>query len=211
MARRPRRVSFLACTQCIGLAGRLDEPVPGRLDARSTPRSRNRRRRGAVESASSRCHRIGVLAVPSPASAIIGVMPLTLVLGAANSAKAGEVLGAFAAASARGAILVVPTSADAAHYTRELAGQGAVLGSVLTFSGLAAEIAGRTGYAGRRLSSLQRERVLERALAGVELPSLGEAAATSGFPAAAGELIAELQRSLVTPQRFAAAMRTWAE
>jgi ATP-dependent helicase/DNAse subunit B len=149
--------------------------------------------------------------VPSPASAIIGVMPLTLVLGAANSAKAGEVLGAFAAASARGAILVVPTSADAAHYTRELAGQGSVLGSVLTFSGLAAEIAGRAGYAGRRLSSLQRERVLERALAGVEFDALREAAATGGFPAAAGELIAELQRSLVTPQRFAAAMRTWAE
>ena len=56
-------------------------------------------------------------------------MPLTLVLGPANSAKAGEVLGAFAAASSRGAILVVPTSADAAHYSRELAVEGAVLGS----------------------------------------------------------------------------------
>jgi len=138
-------------------------------------------------------------------------MPLTLVLGAANSAKAGEVLGAFAAASARGATLVVPTSADSAHYSRELAGEGAVLGSVLTFSGLAAEIAARTGYAGRRLSLLQRERVLERAVAGVEFDALRQAAATTGFPAAAGELIAELQRSLVTPQRFAAAMRTWAE
>ena len=92
-------------------------------------------------------------------------MPLTLVLGAANSAKAGEVLGAFAAASPRGAILVVPTATDAAHYARELAAGGAVLGSVLTFSGLAREIASRAGYAGRRLTSLQRERVLERALA----------------------------------------------
>ena len=64
-------------------------------------------------------------------------MPLTLVLGPANSAKAGEVLGAFAAASDRGAILVVPTAADADHYARELAHGGAVLGSVLTFSGLA--------------------------------------------------------------------------
>ena len=42
---------------------------------------------------------------------------------------------------------------------------GAVLGSVLTFSGLAFEIAARAGYAARRLTKLQRERVLERALA----------------------------------------------
>ena len=138
-------------------------------------------------------------------------MPLTLVIGPANSAKAGEVLGAFAAAAHRGAILVVPTSADASHYTRELASEGAVLGSVLTFSGLASDIAARAGYVGRRLSTLQRERVLERALAGVEFDAMREAAATNGFPGAAGELIAELQRSLVTPQRFVAAMRTWAE
>ena len=140
-----------------------------------------------------------------------GGMPLTLVLGAANSAKAGEVLGAFAAASPRGAILVVPTATDAAHYSRELATDGAVLGSVLTFSGLAREIATRAGYTGRRLTSLQRERVLERALDATAFDSLSEAAGTKGFPAAAGELIAELQRWLVTPQRFAAAMRTWAE
>ncbi len=138
-------------------------------------------------------------------------MPLTLVLGAANSAKAGEVLGAFAAASPRGAILVVPTATDAAHYARELAAGGAVLGSVLTFSGLAREIANRAGYAGPRLTSLQRERVLERALRATTFDALSEAAGTQGFPTAAGELIAELQRSLVTPQRFAAAMRTWAE
>ncbi len=138
-------------------------------------------------------------------------MPLTLVLGPANAAKAGEVLGAFAAASPRGAILVVPTAADAAHYARELAADGAVLGSVLTFSGLAREIANRAGYTGRRLTPLQRERVLERALRATGFDALREAAGTAGFPSAAGELIAELERSLVTPQRFAAAMRTWAE
>jgi ATP-dependent helicase/DNAse subunit B len=138
-------------------------------------------------------------------------MSLALVLGAANSAKAGEVLGAFSAASSRGAILVVPTAADAAHYARELAGEGTVLGSVLTFSGLAAEIADRTAYTGRRLSPLQRERVLERALGRTEFDALRDAAGTHGFPAAAGELIAELERSLVTPARFAAAMRAWAQ
>jgi ATP-dependent helicase/DNAse subunit B len=137
-------------------------------------------------------------------------MPLTLVLGPANSAKAGEVLGAFAAAANRGAILVVPTSADAAHYGRELAESGAVLGSVLTFSGLAGEIANRAGYSGRRLTRLQRDRVLEDALATAHFEALHRAAGTAGFPTAAGELIAELERTLVTPERFATAMRTWA-
>jgi hypothetical protein len=70
-------------------------------------------------------------------------MPLTLVLGPANSAKAGEVLGAYSAATQRGALLVVPTAADARHYSRELAQEGCVLASVLTFAGLAEEIAGR--------------------------------------------------------------------
>jgi ATP-dependent helicase/DNAse subunit B len=139
-------------------------------------------------------------------------MPLTLVLGPANSAKAGEVLGAFASAStsARGAILVVPNAADAAHYSRELAAGGAVLGSVLTFSGLAFEIASRAGYSGRRLTRLQRERVLEQALEGATFDALRDAARTAGFPAAAGELISELQRTLVTPERFGSAMRSWA-
>ena len=78
---------------------------------------------------------------PSGLRATIGDVPLTLVLGPANSAKAGEVLGGFAAAANRGAILVVPTAADADHFSRELAHGGAVLGSVLTFNGLASEIA----------------------------------------------------------------------
>ena len=52
-------------------------------------------------------------------------MPLTLVLGPANSAKAGVVLGDYADAARRGALLVVPTSIDARHYARELAGDGA--------------------------------------------------------------------------------------
>jgi hypothetical protein len=59
-------------------------------------------------------------------------MPLTLVLGPANSAKAGEVLGSYAAAAQHGALLVVPTVQDAEHYARELAEQEAVLGTVLT-------------------------------------------------------------------------------
>ncbi len=137
-------------------------------------------------------------------------MPLTLVLGPANSAKAGEVLGAYAAAAHRGALLVVPTAADAEHYGRELAGQGAVLGSVVTFSGLAREIARRTGYVARRLSALQRERVLRRTVARVTLEVLTESAASGGFPTALGNIIAELERSLVSPQRLTQALQRWA-
>lgn len=136
-------------------------------------------------------------------------MPLKLVLGPANSAKAGEVLGAYGALAPRGALLVVPTSLDARHYERELAAAGVVLASVLTFSGLAREIARRAQYPGRRLSDLQRDRVLRRVLAGLRLDALASSAAAPGFRVAAGELIAELQRELVTPQRFLAALRMW--
>ena len=71
------------------------------------------------------------------ARATIGAMPLTLVLGPANSAKAGEVLGAYAAAAPpRGGA----GRADRARRPplRARAGRrGVVLGSVLTFGGLA--------------------------------------------------------------------------
>jgi hypothetical protein len=137
-------------------------------------------------------------------------MALTLVLGPANSAKAGEVLGAYAAAAPRGALLIVPTATDARHYARELAAEGVVLGSVLTFGGLAAVIARRAEYPGRRLSELQRERILRRVLRGSRLEVLRSSASAAGFAAAAGELIAELQRSLIAPARFSAGLRAWA-
>jgi ATP-dependent helicase/DNAse subunit B len=135
---------------------------------------------------------------------------LTLVLGPANSAKAGEVLGAYASAAHRDALLVVPTAADAEHYDRELAGDGALLGRSLTFNGLITEIARRAGYAAAPLSSLQRERVLRRVIASLPLDALGDSAGTAGFAGAAGRLIAELQRLRVPPQRFAGALRSWA-
>src|SRR5947209_11388715 len=137
-------------------------------------------------------------------------MPLTLVLGPANSAKAGEVLGSYADAANRGALLVVPTRADAAHYARELAAERAVLGAVVTFGGLAQEIARRAGYSGRRMSQLQRDRVLRHAVARTSLSVLARSATSSGFAVALGQLIAELQRSLIGPQRFAQALRAWA-
>jgi ATP-dependent helicase/DNAse subunit B len=137
-------------------------------------------------------------------------MPLELVIGPANSAKAGEVLGAYAASAPRGAVLVVPTSVDADHYRRELAAVGVVFGSVLTFSGLTREIARRTGYVAATASDLQRDRVLRAALSRVTFGPLAESSRAPGFPAAATALIAELQRALVTPQRFVAALGMWA-
>ncbi|MFL5861855.1 MAG: hypothetical protein ACJ780_13920, partial [Solirubrobacteraceae bacterium] len=136
-------------------------------------------------------------------------MPLTLVLGPANSAKAGEVLGTYGAAARRGALLVVPTAVDARHYARELAGDGVVLGSVVTFSGLTAEMGRRARYVGRRISPLQRQRILERVVAGSRLEVLADSAGAAGFAAAAGELIAELARGMVEPERFSAGLRAW--
>jgi ATP-dependent helicase/DNAse subunit B len=140
-------------------------------------------------------------------------MALTLVLGPANSAKAGHVLGAYAAQAARGALLVVPTAEDARHYRRELVHRSrppVVLGAVLTFGALASEIARRADYGARRLTERQRERVLARVLARAELPSLRDSAAAPGFRAAAGALIGELERELVGVARFRAALRAWA-
>src|SRR5579859_3365792 len=138
-----------------------------------------------------------------------GRMPLTLVLGPANSAKAGEVLGAYADAARHGAQLVVPTDADAEHYSRELAAAGCVVRRVLTFRGLIEEIGRRSGFMARRLSRLQRERVLRRALAGCRLEVLDEVSRSPGFVTAAIGLIAELERAMVTPARFARAMERW--
>ena len=72
-------------------------------------------------------------------------MPLTLVTGPANAAKAGVVLGGFREALERAGslrlpapepLLVVPTSADVEPYQRELAQTGVFGGEVTTFSRL---------------------------------------------------------------------------
>ena len=126
----------------------------------------------------------------------MGDVPLTLVLGPANSAKAGEVLGGFAAAAQPRRDPGRPTAVDADHFSRELAPEGAVLGSVLTFTGLAREIAGRAGYGARRLTPLQRERVLAQA------PSK----ASSSRPSAPAAAHARVRRRCRRADRRAAAV-----
>ena len=137
-------------------------------------------------------------------------MPLTLVLGPANSAKAGEVLGAYALAARRDALLVVPTAADVAHYERELAAPGVTLGRTLTFPRLIEEIALRARHRRARLTPLQSEQVMRRAIASLRLGPLAASAAGGGFARAAGRLIAELEQQRVTPARFSSALRQWA-
>jgi ATP-dependent helicase/DNAse subunit B len=138
-------------------------------------------------------------------------MPLTLVLGPANAAKAGEVLGAYALAARRDALLVVPTAADVAHYERELAAPGVTLGRALTFSGLLDEIALRSRYRRFRLTPLQRDRVLRRAIGSLRLEALAGPAGGRGFAHAAGRLIAELQQQRVDTARFTQALRIWSQ
>ncbi|HYV16862.1 MAG TPA: PD-(D/E)XK nuclease family protein [Conexibacter sp.] len=137
-------------------------------------------------------------------------MPLKLVIGPANAAKAGVVLDAFRAHTGRDPWLVVPTVADVSHYERELVDAGARRGGrVATFSGLTREIARRARYGARTIGPLQRERLVAQAIAAAQPEALAAVARTRGFLRAAGALIAELERTLITPQRFTAAVRSW--
>jgi ATP-dependent helicase/DNAse subunit B len=136
-------------------------------------------------------------------------MPLTLVTGPANSAKAGVVLDAFRASRRREPWLIVPTRGDVLAFERELLGEGATqAGRVTTFAGLTREIARRAGWWQRTVGPLQRERLVAQAIADAPLDALGGVASTPGFLHAAQALIAELERSLITPQRFTAAVRS---
>src|SRR3954451_24431902 len=100
-------------------------------------------------------------------------MPLTLVTGPANAAKAGVVLDRYREALDRSPMLVVPRSADVDHYQRELAASGGLVGgAVLPFGRLVAEIALRTDTAGRPLGRVARERVVAAAVRDARLRDL---------------------------------------
>ena len=137
-------------------------------------------------------------------------MPLTLVTGPANAAKAGYILDRLREVLHREPLLVVPTSADVAHYERELASGGVVFGvQVLTFSRLVRELGRVAGVGAQPLGLVARERVVRAAIADSRLRVLAPSAAAPGFARAAGALFAELQRSLVEPARFTRALRSW--
>src|SRR4051794_26931779 len=138
-------------------------------------------------------------------------LPLTLVTGPANAAKAGSVLGAFRSRVDEEPLLVVPRMEDIDHHQRELAGDGVLMGGhVVRFAWLFEEIARRCGYSARRASRLQVELIAEQAVRRASLKALSASAARPGFARAATRLFAELERSRVEPARFAAALKRWA-
>jgi ATP-dependent helicase/DNAse subunit B len=138
-------------------------------------------------------------------------MPLHLVTGPANAAKARTVLEAARARAAASPLLVVPTVADVEIYRRELAADGAVLGvRVERFNGLLRELARRGGVAGRTLTELQRERVAAAAIAATPLERLAGAAQTPGFAPALVAFVEELGEARIEPPRLHRALRDWA-
>ncbi|HYF25520.1 MAG TPA: hypothetical protein VD931_07270, partial [Baekduia sp.] len=138
-------------------------------------------------------------------------MPLTLVTGPANAAKAGVVLDAIRASQDRDPLLVVPTFPDVQRYRRELAEGGVVFGAqVLRFDWLLREISRRTGVRPRTLGRLARERAAVAAIAATPLERLQAAAATDGFPAALLRFVAELEQGRIEPPRLIRALRDWA-
>jgi ATP-dependent helicase/DNAse subunit B len=140
-------------------------------------------------------------------------VPLQLVTGPANAAKAGEVLGGLRARLDDDPILIVPTVGDVEHSQRELAERGAVFGArVMKFDWLFREIAARAGFAGREASDFQRELIVEEAVREARLDVLAESAAQPGFVKAAARFMAELGRARpeVSSARLTRALRDWA-
>jgi ATP-dependent helicase/DNAse subunit B len=140
-------------------------------------------------------------------------VPLTLVTGPANAAKARVLLDAYRAAVKRdeAPILVVPTVADVERYRGELAAGGVVFGAqIVRFAWLVDEIARRGRVRGRPLSPLARERVAAAAVAATPLSALAGSARTAGFTRALLRLVDELEEQRITPQRLRQALRAWA-
>jgi ATP-dependent helicase/DNAse subunit B len=138
-------------------------------------------------------------------------VPLTLVTGPANSAKAGEVLGGLRARLEEEPILVVPAFQDVEHSQRELAERGAVFGArVQRFRWLFETVAERAGYGARVASDLQRELIAEEAIRRAELRVLAASSKQDGFAAAALRFVSELERTMIEPDRFGRALEEWA-
>jgi ATP-dependent helicase/DNAse subunit B len=139
-------------------------------------------------------------------------VPLTLITGPANAAKAGALLDAYREVIDRAPILVVPTFGDVDFYQRDLAARGDVFGTdVKTFRDLTNEIGKRTGARSRPVGRQARERIAARAVSRAKLETLAPAAASPGFPAHFVRLAEELGQSRIEPARFTAALRDWGE
>jgi ATP-dependent helicase/DNAse subunit B len=138
-------------------------------------------------------------------------VPLKLVTGPANSAKAAEVLGGVRAALEREPLLVVPTAADVDRYRRELAEDGIVFGArVVRFAELVDEAARRAGQTGSPLGPVARDRLVAAVAGRARLDVLAASRATPGFARALARLFAELEVARVDAGRLAVGLRAWA-
>ncbi len=138
-------------------------------------------------------------------------MPLTLVTGPANAAKAGAVLGRLRDRLDERPVLVLPAFEDIEHAQRELAAHGAVFGArVLRSSALFGLIAERVGLVGRTASAVQRRMVMDEAIAGARLDVLAASSDRHGFADAALRFVVEIERSMIEPARLTQALRQWA-
>jgi ATP-dependent helicase/DNAse subunit B len=138
-------------------------------------------------------------------------MPLKLVTGPANAAKAGEILGGLRARLDDEPVLVVPGFEDVEHNQRELARRGAVFGArVLRFRAFFGLLARRTGTSARVASDLQRGLIVAEAIASARLGVLAASAARPGFARALERFVTELERSMTSPAHLTAALRRWA-
>src|SRR5688500_16845306 len=138
-------------------------------------------------------------------------MPLKLVTGPANSAKAGEVLGGYRDRLDEEPILVVPEFRDVEHAQREMAANGAVFGvRVVRFDRLWREMARWVGYSARVATSFQRERLIAQAVRDASLSVLASSAGRPGFVRSASRFISELGRAGVSPDELGEALGKWA-
>ena len=136
-------------------------------------------------------------------------MSLTLISGPANAGKAQAVMDAVRAelAAGRQPLLVVPTAADVRRYTRELAGDGALIGARVTrFGGLLGELVRRSGSDGPALSERARERLIALASRRAGLAAPGDEPLSEGLSRAVRELLEDLHTGSLTPARLRGAL-----
>ena len=141
-----------------------------------------------------------------------GRMPLKLVTGPANSAKAGEVLGGYRDRLDEEPILVVPEFRDVEHAQREMAANGAVFGvRVARFGWLWELMARRVGYSARVASRFQRELLVARGGQGRATCACSRRRRSRpGFSRAAARFLAEVGRAGIEPDELGSALSDWA-
>jgi ATP-dependent helicase/DNAse subunit B len=127
-------------------------------------------------------------------------MGLKLIIGPPNSGRAGQIRRELEAALPRDPLLLVPTSDDADRFEQELAAEGILGASIVTFHQLFAEIGRAIGTDARpSLTEAQRLRVLQLMLGEVELRQLRRSARRPGFLPALAALLDELAAAGAEP------------